>query len=63
MNKSGFPLLLNFHVHMCNKKEAIHGRSHINIEVEPCSTFVFMHSLSYTASILLTPVTFTCICT
>lgn len=53
MNKSGFPLSLNFHVHMRNKKEAIYGRSHINIEVEPCSTFLFMHGLSYTASILL----------
>lgn len=63
MNKSGFPLLLNFHVRMRNKKEAIHGRSHINIEVEPCSTFVFMHGLSDTASILLRPIKFTYICT
>lgn len=53
MNKSGFPLSLNFHVCMRNEKEAIYGRSHINIEVEPCSTFFFMHGLSYTASILL----------
>ena len=63
MNKSGFPLLLNFHVRMCNKKEAIHGKSHINVEVEPCSTFVFMHGLSDTASILLRPIKFTYICT
>ena len=61
MNKSGFPLSLNFHVRMRNKKEAIYGRSHINVEVEPCSTF--MHGLSDTASILLTPIEFTCICT
>lgn len=63
MNKSGFPLSLNFHVRMHNKKEAICGRLHINIEVEPCSTFVFMHGLSYAASISRTPIKFTCICT
>ena len=57
MNKSGFPLSLNFHVRMRNKKEAIYGRSHINVEVEPCSTS--MDSLPYTASILLTPIKFT----
>ena len=61
MNKSGFPLLLNFHVRMRKKKEAIYGRSHINVEVELCSTS--MDGLPYTASILLTPINFMCICT
>ena len=31
MNKSGFPLSLNFHVRMRNKKEAIYERSHIKL--------------------------------
>lgn len=61
MNKSGFPLSLNFHVRMHKKKEAIYGRSHINAEVEPCSTS--MNGLPYTASILLTPINLMCICT
>ena len=61
MNKSGFPLSLNFYVHMRNKKEAIYGRSHRNDEVEPCSTS--LDGLSYSASILLTPINFMCICT
>lgn len=63
MNKSGFPLSLNFYVRMRKiyKKEAIYGRSHRNVEVEPCSTS--MDGLSYTASILLTPINFMCICT
>lgn len=61
MNKSGFPLSPYFHVGMRNKKEAIYGGSHISVEVEPCSTS--MDGLPYTASILLTPINFMCICT
>ena len=51
----GFPLSRNFHVRrQVNKIEGIHGKSRVNVTVEPRSTFTFPRGLSYIAFMLFT---------
>ena len=65
--KGGFPLSSNFygrtqiHFTRVNRLEAMYGRSRVNVKVEPRSAFTFTHGLPYIASILFTPVKFTCV--
>ena len=42
-----------------NKIQKMYGRSRVNVEVEPPSTFMFTHDLSYIVSFLFTQVHFT----
>ena len=60
-----FPLLCYFHVRThvhftrLNKVDAMYERSHVNVKVEPGSTFTFTRDLPHVATILSTRVKFT----
>ena len=61
-SEGGFPLSRNFYVRThvnftrVNKIETMYGRPHVNVNVEPCSTFTITLGLSYIASISFTRV-------
>ena len=44
-----------------NKMEVMYVMLHVNVEVEWGSPFMFMHGLSYIASVLLTHIKFMCV--